>query len=586
MAERLPRYQSQPSSLIAPRIDYAGAGAAEARALQGLSGALDRMSQYAFKEAAARAEREGAEWGFTAEITPEQISTALQEGRDIDEIIGDPGTVFGSASRASVGLRLKTQLESQAREKMSVISAMIEGGENIDPVKLQSDITDMMAGHSEVLGQIDPKMAYNYRATVGTLASSVYKTSLAKRYELDNAIVSAEAQRSAVATLDEINNIYDMGTGAYVEVNGKQILLSDAQAEVAIKSAMDMAIETRNPDIIKETSDALKNAQIESKVNALRKFARENPDAVDLSSGYFGDKTDLYLSLNEEQKEIVRDEARDEAGAMHTEDETLRSDQRNELTRRASALQAQLSAMPNDDPRRQGLFSELQALAETGDAGVTPSELRAARSYDREVPKSDPISVGQARNLILNNAITSVTELNAYAQSNDININDLNTLIKDLDSVQDENKNEARRGLREARGVSGIGLAPEDVGLYVFESLPKIEAANKKDNEQISNENDKLRAQGKPELPYVTFGESVRKFIDNKIGVAKWERIDSQRAQLQKFYGESVNFDFTNSTVADLGLLLKSLENNTNLKPRLKDDLTEAIKSLLRMYEQ
>ena len=586
MAERLPRYQSQPSSLIAPRIDYAGAGAAEARALQGMSSALDRMSQYAFKEAAARAEREGAEWGFTTEITPEQISTALQEGRDIDEIIGDPGTVFGSASRASVGLRLKTQLESQAREKMSVISAMIEGGEDIDPVKLQSDITDMMAGHSEVLGQIDPKMAYNYRATVGTLASSVYKTSLAKRYELDNAIVSAEAQRSAVATLDEINNIYEMDTGAYVEVNGTQVLLSDAQAEVAIKSAMDMAIETRNPDIIKETSDALKNAQIESKVNALRKFARENPDAVDLNSGYFGDKTDLYLSLNEEQKEIVRDEARDEAGAMHTEDETLRLNQRNELTRRANALQAQLSAMPSNDPRRPEKLSELQTLAETGNAGVTPNELRAARSSSREIPKSDPFSVAQARNFILTNRITSVEQLNGFAQSNDINVNDLNTLIKELDSEQDENKNEARRALREARGVSGIGLAPEDVALYVNESIPKIEAANKEDNEEIAAENDKLRAQGKPELSYVTFNESVRKFIDNKIDFAKWERIKNQREQLQKFYGERVNFDFTNSKVADLELLLKNLKNNTNLKRGLKDDVTELTESLLRMYGQ
>ncbi len=80
---------------------------------------------FAFKSQAERAKKAGLEYGVANPPTIVQISEAQAQGKDIKEIFSEDYTVFGEAARAGQASALRTDLEGQARDEFSRISAGI-----------------------------------------------------------------------------------------------------------------------------------------------------------------------------------------------------------------------------------------------------------------------------------------------------------------------------------------------------------------------------------------------------------------------------------------------------------------------------
>jgi hypothetical protein len=182
MAE-LPRYQ--PTGYLpadTPRLDLANVKES-INLNKGISNSLDRLSDFAFKEAAEKAQREGMQYG--AENMPgiEQVILAKEQGQDINTLFPKAGTFFGDAARKVQGAQLRIQLESKGREDLARISAALDVNQ-IDLKEAQLQIKAMTDGFGRTLSQLSPEDGLRFRASMATVANDTYKKAVEKTTQI------------------------------------------------------------------------------------------------------------------------------------------------------------------------------------------------------------------------------------------------------------------------------------------------------------------------------------------------------------------------------------------------------------------
>ncbi len=106
---------------------------------QGISAALDRLSSFAFKEAAEIAQREGAQYGVENAPTMEQVLKAQEQGQSPAELFAKPGTYFGDAARKVQAQQVRIDFEAKARQNLDSVSAAIDSGA-FDLNQIQTEI--------------------------------------------------------------------------------------------------------------------------------------------------------------------------------------------------------------------------------------------------------------------------------------------------------------------------------------------------------------------------------------------------------------------------------------------------------------
>jgi|DEB0MinimDraft_3_1074331.scaffolds.fasta_scaffold01087_4 hypothetical protein len=578
MADRLPRYRPLGVSLAsAPRIDYAGAGAAEARGYQQMSQALDRISAYAFEEAGKRAAREGEEFGYKLGENPEQIKAALEAGTSIDDIVGDPDTVFGAASRAAVGLQLKAELEGEVRSKLAQLTAAIEGGDILDPADVEVEIDSITEGHASLLSQLGGKYARDYRATVGVIAAPVYKAALEQSYKLRNAAISAQFRGGLESTKPIIYGIYNDDQGATITIDGETVLSSDAAFDVFSKSLIDQAINTRNAANVTAAQEFLKDMRENAKVNALRKYARENPDSVNETAGLFGNKTALYAGLDEDAKERVRDEIRDERSAIYLDREHRAGGAKESNTIRALEIAARIAILRRaGDPNNVTLLAlqeEYKALYLSGRANISENDYEAATSpVYRKPVKSNMLAFEEAKEMIQRESLRDIDSVVAYMDANNIYQKERTELITFFEQQHRADLNAVTERLKLARGEVGVQDATTDTGIYIREALPKIIEMNEAAN---------LERAEKGERPE-TLVETTERYINDKVGDIKIDNIKRRREAIEKEFGKYVDFNFENATAGELEILLNNSDILSGLPKQMRDPFKRKINGLIQ----
>ena len=319
MAEKLPRYRPLGVSIASmPSIDYMTAAKMKARGFDQTAAALDKLSSFAFAKAGEYKVEEAQKFRYDNPVTAEQLQTAISSGRDIDEIIGDNYTIFGRASRATVGVQLRTELESQARSQMSAISAAIDSGMDLDVDQLRSQFEGMISGHSDLLAEVDPSEAYKYSAVVNTLAAPIYKNALVQEYKKKQDIAEFNTRSQFLELPNALAGIFTADAGGKVpDANGKDILESESTAKAFVISLANDAFNANNPDLANEIMKEGDKLIDDAKENALVRFGIDNPDK-DITMGDFGDKTALWNSVDEKQKESVKERIRKEREKRQT----------------------------------------------------------------------------------------------------------------------------------------------------------------------------------------------------------------------------------------------------------------------------
>lgn len=572
MAERLPRYRPLGISLVAPtRVDYASTGAAQAAGYERLSNALDRISSYAFEKAGQRAKIEGEEFGYKLGQNPEQIKTALEAGASIDDIVGDRDTIFGAASRAAVGAQLRVELETDVRSKLAQLSAAVEGGDVLDPADVETEIDAITEGHASLLSQFGGKYAAQYRATVGTLAAPVYKSALEQSYKLRNAAQAAKFASTLESSKDIFYGIYNNFQGNHTIINGKSILDADVEADILQRSIIDQAINTKNPANINAAKEFLKNMRTNAKINALRKFARENPDQVNLNVGLFGNKTALYFSLDEDGQEKVRNDIREEQAAVHVAEQRKIQNQEKATKTRIHELEAILYTEPPESEIRLTAALEIKALALSG-VGVSENTLKLAENPDYEPPiKSDQRGINLVTKYILQERIRDIEVLEQEMEYNNVYGKEANDIRKEFFTVRRARENGVIEQLKRYKKIltDNMPISTDDA-IYIAEALPVIERMNEEENK---------KREANKEFPE-SLRQTTERYIQLEVGENRIKIIKNIRDQLKRNYEKKLpNFNFDGADAIEVQETIDRLPT-LRFRKRDEDEIRDGLQRL------
>jgi hypothetical protein len=325
MAER-PRYRPLGADIPSiPTVDYVATGRAQARVFESVSRGLDVMSRYVATQEEARTKREAAQWAYDQDLTAEQLQAALDSGRSIDQILGDPSTVFGSVSVATTAQKLSTDLTGTTRRALADLSARIDGGEDLDINKEMREITGMSTGYTDLLATLDPKVASSFSASIATLAAPVYQKGLERQIKMDQAVRKANAEASMSTLPKGLQEIFSADKGAFVE--GSNFLASEGTAQALVKSVEEELLATNDAGFVSEQTGKIPAMIAEAKVSALTDYVVDLPTEQRLSAlrtGNLGDKTQLFNTLDGAQKAELRKRVRDEIIARQNADDQIR----------------------------------------------------------------------------------------------------------------------------------------------------------------------------------------------------------------------------------------------------------------------
>ena len=270
---------------------------------------LNRISEFAFKSQAERAKKAGLEYGVANPPTIVQISEAQAQGKDVKELFSEDYTVFGEAARAGQASALRTDLEGQARDEFSRISAGINTA-NISELNIQEirgNLDAIIQGHSKVLAQLNPEESLRYRQSVTVLGHAVYKTALDRIENLVKAENIVKVDESINTLKSNIPSLLD----TYPTIEEFKAALS---VEKNIINEKMMNIDPNKiPEYTKEIDKVIKTAVIDHVgkyiLNDLTFANTPGEAAMKILDGQAGDKTQLlneYLTTPEDRMEVVK----------------------------------------------------------------------------------------------------------------------------------------------------------------------------------------------------------------------------------------------------------------------------------------
>lgn len=409
MAE-LPRYQ--PTGYLpadVPRLDFANIKESVAMT-QGISAALDRLSNFAFKEAAEKAQREGMQYGAENQPTAEQVMTAMQEGKSPAELFAKPGTIFGDAARKVQAGQLRNELEVLGRQDFARLSALSET-KTFDLNEIQTRIKSLTTGYARAISAVDPEEGLKFRSSMATAGNAVYvkATENFAKMVVQEKIALADNLIAASATI--------IADTLKAETDPK--ILAD-RIQVERNRVFATALETGNAEFVKSTREDFNKRVLNAIVDYTLSptFADSPSQAIKLiESGSFG-------KLSEVMKTVDRDKLK-KAYIERAGEEATMWDRASKLN--ASKNVDELNAI--EDNLYAGKISGSEAYRQSKALGITlPDEKRKAW-LNGDLAGANPQNYGNFESLADRGKLGE-TDIDGLAKNGQISWKQANTLKK------------------------------------------------------------------------------------------------------------------------------------------------------------
>ena len=152
------------------------------RQTQGMQQSLDRISQFAFREAEEEAKRKGQLFGIENPPTMAEINTILagpgssaEQAKKVGARLQPAGTAFGDAARQVQSSMLRVEFETQTRSLLTNISAAIDAGQVNDLGQVISAVNSQVDTFTKILGNVSPNDALHYKSTASVAGNAVYQ---------------------------------------------------------------------------------------------------------------------------------------------------------------------------------------------------------------------------------------------------------------------------------------------------------------------------------------------------------------------------------------------------------------------------
>jgi hypothetical protein len=409
MAE-LPRYQ--PTGYLpadVPRLDFANIKESVAMT-QGINASLDRLANFAFKEAEEKARREGLQYGAENMPSVEQVMTAMKEGKSPSELFAQPGTVFGDAARKVQAGQLRNELEVIGRQELSRLSASLDTGA-LGLNEVQTTIKSLTSGYARAISAVDAEEGLRFRSSMATAGNAVYvkATENYAKIVVQEKIALADNLIASSATI-----IAD----TLKAENDPKILANRIQLERV--RVFDIAMETGNPEFVKSTREDFNKRVLNAVVDYTLSptFADTPSQAIKLiESGNFG-------KLSEVMKTIDRDKLK-KAYLERSGEEAVMWDRASKLN--ASRNVDELNTI--EDNLYAGKISGSEAYRQSKALGITlPDEKRKAW-LNGDLAGANPQNYGNFESLADRGKLGEA-DIDGLAKNGQISWRQANTLKK------------------------------------------------------------------------------------------------------------------------------------------------------------
>ena len=309
----LPRYTPVGITIAAPQPLTIAPQQAAAATGKILSAGLDRIANFAFRQAYQQAAVQGAEYGAENAPTIEQIKQAQEDGEPL-EAPGDMTTVFGRAARAQGLSTMRLNVESAGRTELAQMHAKVINSE-VPIDQYASQMNDVINGYSDAIKQVSPRTGQALRASLATVASMQYRvhaTGLAKKAEARRTIMVNEAISQVIADAvtfvkggDQIEDAFEPGD--------QVVTTSEASITSQRNIILKLALSIGDARLAKSALTQFNTAVQAARVGVVADYVK-NPDGTVniqrygavLSGNLSGTPIEgVYLSMTDEQKAVT-----------------------------------------------------------------------------------------------------------------------------------------------------------------------------------------------------------------------------------------------------------------------------------------
>ena len=212
MAQTFRPYQSQGVGLNQLNLPQGAEAQESSRTMQVLSQGLNRMSEFAFRQARVQAEIEGERFGVEF-MTDKKVKEALRSNEDIFDLPEFGNTVFGRSARASALTVLENQITVQATKSMNnIIFNALEN--NTSPNEVLNQLNANILGYVDSMSASAPKLAKKLSAKLELQGASEYDSYRKSHVKGTTAKLNAE---NLVGLQTDINNISSLLEPYYID---------------------------------------------------------------------------------------------------------------------------------------------------------------------------------------------------------------------------------------------------------------------------------------------------------------------------------------------------------------------------------
>lgn len=456
MAE-LPRYQ--PTGYLpadVPRLDFANIKESVAMT-QGINSALDRLAGFAFKEAAEKAQREGAQYGVENAPTMEQVLKAQEAGLSPSELFAKPGTYFGDAARKVQAQQVRIDFEAKARQNLDAVSSAIDSGA-FDFNKIQTEIkaiTTSNGSYRKVLASIDADEALKFSASITIAGNAVYKKATDQYLKL----VGMQNEKLVNDSL----NSYSTMIANIIKTEQDPIMLAE-EIRAEENSAIKLIERSPRPEFVKQKRDELQDKIYSNIVDHLIDSSPNATQALlKLQKGDVGNLSELYKGLD-----------KDKLGAMFLK----------RATEKASSLSAakNIEKLGNEEMVNDLLieyYNPATSAIKKRDIGlkIAKSKVLSVDQMEKFLNPSSDADSAVFSNISLQvrtGVITDLNDLRKQSARAGISGKQLADLSKQLIDRTEKDEGQAAAIIRRNAGLPDVSVGKNKANAHAFAKEAKI----------------------------------------------------------------------------------------------------------------
>lgn len=418
MAE-LPRYQ--PTGRVfadVPQLDFANVRESFKQS-QNMTNALDKLSQFAYKQAALNVETEAEQFSIDNPITLEQLQEAEKSGITAADLVkaSGGGAIWQKTVKKFQAEQLRGQLEVQANTEALRIKQMVDSGELTNPQEIKSKFVSLQAGMVKPLIGLDAESAIKFQHSTGALIKNLEKASYDKLSDNYKLLKQVEAGDYKKVALEAINVIHETILNPKIR-NAQISLVRKTYAELAKEGGPEYALtEIRVMDKEIEESEINNFA----KTGLKDTFATNRFEAMTrIRNGDFGEKTEIYKSLPVDMQTKIRVAISDSWTSL--EQSKANKEKEDKSIADATFRDSVILKTPRG---KSGKLNDYDIAFRSG--ALSFSEWKTANNP--ESPSGDPLAISQLEGKISRGLITDIKQLpaglppKAIAKLNDLIIN-------------------------------------------------------------------------------------------------------------------------------------------------------------------